>query len=321
MSDELEYLWDKSGTPDPAIERLERDLARYRYPVGPAVRGDESVVRPHSSPPRTWPRAAWISAAAAAALALVWITAPYWRGATAGYRVTGVDGTTLVRAGDALATGSAGRAQLAIAGLGHVDVEPSTRLRVEDCGVDAHRLYLERGTLRAKIFAGPRQFQIGTPAGLTVDLGCEYTLDVDDAGRSILRVHGGQVAFEFEGRSVYVPAGASSIAQPGIGPSIPVFEDASAEFRQALIAVDFGARYDDPGAADALFDTRREDTLTLWHLFDAPGTDPALRERCYQRLSIVFPKPSDATEAGLFAGNRAMRDAWMDVMKPSWKVE
>jgi hypothetical protein len=58
-----DYLWDRSGDPDPEVERLERVLGEYRYrdmPISPAMRSHF-----------TWHRKPWVRFTAAAAAAIV----------------------------------------------------------------------------------------------------------------------------------------------------------------------------------------------------------------------------------------------------------
>ena len=64
------YLWDRSGEPDPEVERLERVLGEYRYretPLSPALRSRFS-----------WQRKPWVRFAVAAAAAIVIVVAGLW---------------------------------------------------------------------------------------------------------------------------------------------------------------------------------------------------------------------------------------------------
>jgi len=68
MSDD--YLWDRSGEPDPEVERLERVLGKYRYqdkPLGPAVNASLGDRR------GGWIRLAAIAAAILIVLAGLWV--------------------------------------------------------------------------------------------------------------------------------------------------------------------------------------------------------------------------------------------------------
>jgi hypothetical protein len=65
-----DYLWDRSGEPDPEVERLERVLGKYRYqdkPLSPALRSRLSERR------GGWLRLAAVAAAILIALAGLWI--------------------------------------------------------------------------------------------------------------------------------------------------------------------------------------------------------------------------------------------------------
>jgi hypothetical protein len=258
-----------------------------------------------------------LAAGLAAAALIFWAVGGLRSGS---YRVIGLDGHDFVRAGERFSTGSDRGARLEIGWLGHVDLGPNTRIGVEDCGRDAHRLFLERGTVKAKIWAQPRLFQIGTPAGNSIDLGCEYELGVAEGGASFLRVITGQVAFEFEGREVYVPAGWTCRSDPARGPGAPVHEDVSEAYRQALEAVEFSAEPDSQQVARVL-DVGHEGTLTLWHLLTSDRTASSLRHAAYEKLSLAYSKPKsvEVTEAGILAGDARMRAAWLEEMKPSWR--
>ena len=67
---------------------------------------------------------------------------------------------------------------------------------------------LDRGTIHARIWAPPKLFFVDTQAAVAVDLGCAYTLQVDEKGDGLLRVTSGWVGLEREGRDTYIPEGA-----------------------------------------------------------------------------------------------------------------
>jgi hypothetical protein len=199
-----------------------------------------------------------------------------------------------------------------VANIGQVEVDPGTRLRLVSTKLTEHRIELAHGRLSARIWAPPRLFFVDTPSAVAADLGCAYTLEVDDEGRSLLHVTSGWVAFETKERESMVPAGASCVTQPGANPGTPFFDDASAAFVDAL------SRFDSSqGGADSLStllkEARPRDTLTLWHLL--ARTAGADREKVYERLAQLAPPPAKVTRGGVLSLDRGVLDAWKDALE------
>jgi hypothetical protein len=87
-----------------------------------------------------------------------------------------------------LETDSQSRASLQEDDTGRIQVDPSTRLRLLSMGLGLKRIALDRGTIHTYIWAPPGQFVVDTPSAVTVDLGCAYTLQVDDSGAGMVRM-------------------------------------------------------------------------------------------------------------------------------------
>ena len=220
--------------------------------------------------------------------------------------------------GQWLETDGNSRAKIDVGTIGQVEVAPNTRLRLVQTQPTEHRLELARGKMSARIWAPPRLFFVDTPSAVAADLGCAYTLEVDDQGGSLLRVTTGWVALQLKDRESMVPAGAACQTRPGIGPGTPYFEDASESFRVALAKVDFesGAMDRSKTLESLLGDSRVRDTLTLWHLLArVEGADRAL---VYGRMSELAPPPAGVTREGVLALNHQMLDAWKDSLESSW---
>jgi hypothetical protein len=245
------------------------------------------------------------------------------------WRVKRLDGTPTVgtekisnngelAVGEWLETDANSRAQIDVSSIGAVDIDENTRVRLLETRPTEHRLELARGKMSAHIWAPPRLFFVNTPSAVAADLGCAYTLEVNDQGSSLLRVTSGWVALELENRESIVPAGAACETRPSLGPGTPYFEDSAAGFQAALKNVDF-----DPDAAarsaalnSMLDQARPKDTLTLWHLLTrVDGED---RARVYDKMATLFPPPAGVTREGVLALNQQMLDAWRDAMETTW---
>jgi hypothetical protein len=160
-------------------------------------------------------------------------------------------------------------------------------------------------------------FFVDTPSAEAVDLGCAYTLQVDDQGRSFLHVTSGWVSLVRQGIESFVPLGAMCETRPGIGPGTPYFEDASRAFIDALERYDFTG-----GGAAALTvilnQSRDRDTLTLWHLLRRVSREE--RPAVVERIAALVRLPKGVTRRGLISLDQRMMDLelWEDAMDTIW---
>ena len=301
-TEDPDYLWDGSGEPDPEVVRLESLLAplaaprngagaaaapdRARAPRdavgraravrgrGAAARRGGRLVRVRDGPQRMVrpePRGSAGRGRIAAARRpgrrrAGWKDGPPPRRRVAGHR------RRVARADCRRPDRPRGR------GAEHADAaRRGARARASPVARRAARSTRESGRRR-------RFFYVNTPSAVAIDLGCEYTLQVDDAGAGVIRVTTGWVEFENDGRESFMPEGAMCATRPGVGPGTPRYEDAPSGYGEALTILDF-ERPDDSRRAAALdlvlSTARRRDALTLWHLLSrgtpaerAPGLRP-----------------------------------------------
>lgn len=217
--------------------------------------------------------------------------------------------------GETLETDASSTARISVARIGEVEVGPNSRVRLLRTRITEHRLALEIGRLHAKIWAPPRLFFVDTPSAEAIDLGCEYTLEVDHAGRGLLHVTLGEVALVRNGREVYVPRYAMCQTRVGIGPGTPYFEDAPESFIHLLEKFDF-----ENGSEDALktllTEARLRDTFTLWHLLST--VDENQRVRVLDRMIELAGLPKGITREGMLRLDRQTLDEWKDEMDTVW---
>jgi anti-sigma factor RsiW len=217
--------------------------------------------------------------------------------------------------GEWLETDGASRARISVASIGQVEIDPNTRVRLLETRATEHRLELARGRMSAHIWAPPRLFFVDTPSAVAADLGCAYTLEVDDAGASLLRVTAGWVALQLRDRESVVPAGAACATRPVIGRGTPYFEDASTTFRTALTKLDFEGS-DSATLKQILSESRVRDTLTLWHLlYRTEGDDRVL---VYERLAELSPPPQGVTREGVLQLDEQMLRLWKGYLDNIW---
>jgi FecR protein len=322
-TDEQSYLWDGSGEPDSEVVRLETLLGRLRH------RGDPPKLPARQ--PRRFSTTGWLIAGLSAAAAVVLAAAVAWYafgGFGRGWLVETLTGAPVVdgvrassdksqtgrlRVGEWLETDAVSRARIEVGQIGRVEVDPNTRLQHVAARGGEHRMSLSEGSIHARIWAPPKLFFVNTPSATAVDLGCEYTLQVDFRGAGLIRVTLGWVSFEGYGRESFIPDGAIGTTRPGAGPGTPYYEDAPSGYGEALAILDYSPADDArrAGALDLILTSaRRRDAMTLWHLLSRGTT--AERERVYDRLAVLAPPPEGVTRQAVLSGDRRALDEWWD---------
>jgi len=222
-----------------------------------------------------------------------------------------------------LETPATSRVRIDFGAIGKLDVSPGTKLRVLRSTQDEQRLELARGRVHAKIDAPPRLFVIQTRAAVAVDLGCEYELEVDDAGAGKLVVKNGFVALETPPKEVWgpgpmrstlVPRNAEAAIHPQTGPGLPIWSREPESTKAA--ARRFDVHPETPEVFETIFAQLGDrDTLTLVHLLDR--VDGERRARVLAKLEgIASPKPG--VRDRLVAGDADAVAGYRDALVPRW---
>jgi len=313
------YLWDKTGEPDPEVERWERLLGPFAGTEQDLHLDIPDIGRAASARTSSWHY--WLAAAACVLLALglgvrlAWKPGPEWK-------VVALSGTPRIDrrpissngrigVGGLLETDGFSRAKLRMGLMGVIEIEPNTRVRLIATGARRHRIALQSGAISARLWAPPATLSVDTRSSTAIDLGCAFMVQVDEKGAGLLRVKSGWVEFQLDDRQAVVPAGAAALTRPGVGPGTPFFEDSSSAFRSALERLDFGdSAYADAGALGiVLSEARSKDVLTLLSLFRR--LPPSARGVLFDRAAQLVPPPPGLTREDAIEGtNQAGMDAW-----------
>jgi hypothetical protein len=276
MSSDDDYLWDKKGAPSRSTQALEDVLREARF--------SESKTRGPPARRRRWPVLATAFAVAAAAAMVLTISS---RDAI---RVEFASGETRRLAVDEWIENK-NPATLELARkIGVVTLRPDSKVRVRRVDRDQQRLELARGSLRAVVLAPPRLFIVDTPSAAAIDLGCEYTLDVQHDGATRLHVMSGKVELEGGGKTATVYARMWTQTRGGQAPQVAIDDRASIAFVSAVQRLDH-----EPGVLSLLLSqAERSDAVTLFQLSQR-ATGPA-RAALEARLEELVPR-AGATDA------------------------
>ena len=318
-----DYLWDRSGPLDAEVLRLERVLGTLRHAM------DERAVL-HFPARAVDKRAtpAFIAVVLTLAASVVALISVSWRTVAPqpAFAVTRLAGAPTIgseaigesaqlRVGNYLETHADGLVNVDISTIGRIQVEARSRIGLVSSRPGQHRLQLVRGTMHALIWAPPGQFVVDIPSTTAVDLGCAYTMTVDEEDVGHIKVTTGWVGFEWRGRESFIPAGAVCLTRKNLGPGTPHYEDTSQAFQMALETIDqmSGTAATRSAAVDRILaEARKKDTVTLWHLLTR--VDPVDRGRVFDRLAEFAPAPAGVTREGVLAGQKLMLDDWWDTL-------
>jgi hypothetical protein len=332
-----EYLWEGSGQPDPEIQRLEQALEQFRAtslvpPTFPVI---------NYAPRRSaWWLAitsyAWVPRFAAAILTSIAVTIALLLSLRESTSPRSNNGWSVelteaqadssltagkpkrkmqMHVGEAFETDRSSKANVAVADIGRLELEPMTRLRLLQSAAGRKRIALDRGTIHVAIWAPPGEFVVDTPSAVAVDLGCMYTLSIEENGNGLLRTTLGWVGFQSNGHESFIPAGAAAATYAESGPGLPFFEDTSDMFRSAVSQFDSakeGSAQQVAAQQVILRQARPRDGLTLWHLLSRVSEGD--RWAVYERLSALIPPPAGTTREGILRLDRTMLDSWWNAL-------
>lgn len=301
MSKQDEHLWDPSAPQDPEVARL----AALLSPLAHDRPLDELRLR---RPRRRAPWLIGVAVALAAAATLVIVlrmsggkATEVACGGTTGFAFTAQGGTVacggapsergMLPVGGVLDTGT-NKAELTIADIGTAQLFEGTRVRLDrtEAG-ERHQLHLERGKMHAVVTAPPRLFAVTTPGTSVIDLGCEYTIEIDAKGQGSIAVQSGKVELESGPEALIVaPAGTTTRLLAGRRPSVPIADGAS---KLVVAAVADFERGDLTAIDRLLAGAQQLDAITIANL--AVVAPMERRAAIFARLADLVPPPDGVT--------------------------
>jgi hypothetical protein len=215
--------------------------------------------------------------------------------------------------GGYVTTDDSSKAEIYVAGLGSVIIEPNSRVKLTKSSTEEHRIQLDYGSIDANINAKPRTFFVDAPTVTAVDLGCSYKFSVDKAGDGLLYVRTGKVSLESaSGRESVVPEGKFCVTKQDIGPGTPFREDSSPQLKKALMEFDFG-NCGGQCIRTILNNSKKTDAVTLVNMM--PRVEEQYRAEVYNKVANYCPPPRVLPKDSIPTFSRGEEiDEWVDKM-------
>ncbi|MGI8561717.1 MAG: FecR domain-containing protein, partial [Luteimonas sp.] len=202
-------------------------------------------------------------------------------------------------------TASNETAKIAVARIGSIALSPDSTLRLVETEKGKHRVALEQGHLRARIWAPPGYFGVRAGSAEVVDLGCDFDLWKNHDGSGRVFVRSGWVSYRVGVEDILVPEGyalsfAGRTAQTPLRPDAPgAFASAVRELERVAGSGDADGKAVEEAAQRVASAARDRDAFTLLSLL---SRQPRLASTAlYPRLGAAL---------GVRADDLAHRQAW-----------
>nr|WP_282452956.1 FecR family protein [Lysobacter sp. CAU 1642] len=189
---------------------------------------------------RRWPLA--VAAALLACAVLGPVLHAYrlhWQDGAA-WSVRGADSVREALApGGTLRTGAGQRLEVSIARIGALWLSPDSQLAMLRTAPGGHRVRLDHGHLRARVWAPPGYFGVNSGQAEVIDLGCDFDLWVEDDRSGRVAVRSGWIVMRLAGVEQTVPAG-HVLHFDATRPGIPLRDEAPAPLGEVIGKLDAG---------------------------------------------------------------------------------
>ncbi len=322
MSEHDDTLWDPNLKGDAELQRLQTLLAPYSA----KSRGLDEWTPSQTSQKKQYPRFAKIIFAGLAASLLLYVGHIYRLSWNEGqpWQVTAQansdNATAIFSPGSMLETGKQQSLTIDVARIGQITLSPKSKLRLITTRSNKHRVSLETGHMRAKIWAPPGYFGIANGDAELIDLGCDFDLWKKSDGSGRVYVRSGWVAYEIAEHEVLVPAG-FEMKFDAQRPFTPIRPETTPDFANAVHTLErtitaSGTTSNESLAASAVVAEAAQDadaftllSLLTQHPYLAKG---ALYPRLAQALKTSGNDEKHRT--AWIAGNIHAINDWWDLM-------
>ncbi|MBK7160727.1 MAG: FecR domain-containing protein [Ignavibacteria bacterium] len=222
-----------------------------------------------------------------------------------------------IKEGQFIQTNNISIAELLIADIGKIIIEPNTKVVFVKSSDGNNRINVEYGTINADMNKNGKTFFVEMPSAVANDDKGKYTLTIDSAGDGLVFVRSGKVDVESSNRIAVVPAGNIVLTKKNLGVGTPFNENSSPKFRNALFSYDFG-KCNDACVNTLLNAAKISDAVTLVNLM--PNVEKEYSDKVYAKLAnFVTPPPNIHSDSIAFFDEKNLND-WIDKIQMEVQV-
>ncbi len=236
------------------------------------------------------------------------------------WKVSNLQGTPLIgdvsmssvdsiKEGQIIKTNDSSRAELVVANMGKVIIEPNSKIIFVKGADGNNRILIEYGTINANMNSQPETFFVEMPSAVASDMGGAYSLTIDSTGDGLLFVKSGKVEIQSPNTGAIIPAGNLVMTKKDVGVGTPFNENSSAKFKNALFNLDFG-NCGGSCVTTLLNSARMSDAISLVNLI--PKVENQYKDDFYTKLANFVPPPKEIKSDSLPFLDREKLQDWID---------
>lgn len=211
--------------------------------------------------------------------------------------------------GQWIKTGESSRAQLIIANIGSVIIEPNSMIRFIRGADGDSRIAIEYGTIDTKTHGTGKAFFVEMPSAIATDYGVAYSLTVDSTGDGLVYVESGKVEVRSSNRDAIVPAGNVVMTRKNSGVGTPFNENSSLQFKTALLSLDYG-ECEDLCVNTILKNAKKTDAISLLNIISK--VDDRYKDKVYAKLANFVPPPPNVPSDSGPSINQDKINKWVE---------
>jgi hypothetical protein len=222
-----------------------------------------------------------------------------------------------IQEGQYIQTDLNSRAELLIANIGKVIIEPNSKVLFIKGTDGNNRIQLEYGTINSDMISNGKTFFVEMPSAVASDNGGSYTITIDSVGDGIVFVKSGKVDVDSPNRDAIIPAGNVVFTKKDFGVGTPFNESASPKFKTALFNYDFGV-CNDACVSVLINNAKMSDAVTLANLI--PNVQKAYTDQVYAKLAGFVQPPGRERRDSLKFFNEEELNEWIDKIQVEVQV-
>ncbi|MEO8663920.1 MAG: zf-HC2 domain-containing protein [Ignavibacteria bacterium] len=236
------------------------------------------------------------------------------------WKVSNLQGTPLIgdlqmssndsiKEGQWIQTNYDSRAELLVADLGKVIIEPNSKV-IFVKGVDGNnRILVEYGTINTNMNSLPETFYVEMPSAVASDRGGAYTLTIDSTGDGLVYVRSGKIEVQSPNTAVIIPAGNLVMTRKDFGVGTPFNENSSVKFKSALYNLDFG-KCEGACVNSLLNNAKISDAISLVNLI--PKVENEYKDDFYTKVANFVTPPKNVHRDSIPFMNEEDINEWVD---------